>query len=90
MNIFNNMLPNYSLNNFIDASTGLALLHLSVSGLMCTRKSNNCSQSSSCPSNNLSSSCESSRALCSMTNFNLGLSGTALTGALLVYRGLRN
>lgn len=75
------MLPNYSLNNFIDASTGLALLHLSVSGLMCTRKSNNCSQSSSCPS---------SRTLCSMTNFNLGLSGTALTGALLVYRGLRN
>lgn len=88
--MFNNMLPNYSLNNFIDASAGLTLMHLSVSGLMCTRKSNNCSQISSCCSNNKFCSVSSTKTSCSMTNLNLGLSSAALTGALLVYRGLRN
>lgn len=79
------MLPNYSLNNLIDSCAGITLLHFSVSGLMCSRGSKN-----SCNSSNDESSCVSStKTSCSMTNLNLGLSTMALTGALLVYRGLK-
>ena len=79
------MLPNYSLNNLIDASAGISLLHLSVSGLMCSRGSKN-----SCYSSNNQTNCDSStKTSCSITNFNLGLSSLALTGTLLIYRGLR-
>ena len=75
---------NFSLNNMIDASAGLTLLHLSLSGIMCHRNRSQSSSNSSdqgCVSNN--------RTSCSMTNFNLGASSAGLTGALLLYRGLR-
>ena len=82
---------NFSLNNMIDTSAGLALLQLSLSGLMCPRSSGS---SSSSESGNVQSSgnCQTmcvSRNSCSMANFTLGLSATGVTGALLLYRGLR-
>ena len=82
------MLPNISLNNLIDASTGLALMQLSISGLMCNRgKSNSKStESNSCSTSN---NCVSKDKSCSSVNFNLGLSSLGVTGALLLYRGLR-
>ena len=85
------MLPNISLNNLIDASTGLALMQLSISGLMCNRGM----KSTSPPSTNGNNSCSTSNNCvtkdksCSSVNFNLGLSSLGVTGVLLLYRGLR-
>ena len=86
------MMFNFSLNNMIDASAGLALLQLSFSGIMCPRSSSSSSSSesgNSQPSGNCQTRCVSSRNSCSMTNFKLGLSAAGVTGALLLYRGLR-
>ena len=50
------MFTNISLNNMIDASAGLTLLHLSLSGLMCrkgygySRSSGSSDSSDSCAS----------------------------------------
>ena len=78
------MLPNISLNNLIDTSAGVSLLTLSVSGLMCTRGMRNNQNTSE---NACVSKCNKS---CSSVNFNLGLSSLGVTGALLLYRGLRH
>ena len=84
---------NFSLNNMIDASAGLTLLHLSLSGLMCGRNSRQ-NNSSQCSSSNSESSCPSKcvseRKSCAMSNFNLGASAAGVTGVLLLYRGLRH
>ena len=83
---------NFSLNNMIDASAGLTLLHLSLSGMMCRRSSGSSSSSASGdsqPSGNCQEACVSSRNSCSMTNFNIGSSAAGVTGALLLFRGLR-
>ncbi len=82
---------NFTLNNMIDASAGLALLQLSLSGIMCPRSSSSSSSVSgqSQSSGSSQARCVSSRNSCSMANFNLGLSATGVTGALLLYRGLR-
>ena len=75
---------NFTLNNMIDASAGLTLLHLSLSGMMCRRSSGSSSSSENCQK-----ACVSSRNSCSMTNFNIGASAAGVTGALLLFRGLR-
>jgi hypothetical protein len=83
---------NFTLNNMIDASAGLALLQLSFSGFMCPRSSGSSRSSesgNSQPSGNCQSRCVSMRNSCSMANLNLGLSAAGVTGALLLYRGLR-
>lgn len=83
---------NFTLNNMIDASAGLALLQLSLSGIMCPRSSGSSSSSesgNSQSSDNCQTRCVSSRNSCSMTNLNLGLSAAGVTGGLLLYRGLR-
>ena len=91
------MFTNVSLNNMIDASSGLTLLHLSLSGLM-SRKGYGYSRSSdssgSSGSSDSSGSCASrcvstKNTSCSMTNFNLGVTSAGVTGALPLYRGLR-
>ena len=82
----------FSLNNMIDASAGLALLQLSLSGIMCPRSSGSSSSSASNnsqSSGNCQTGCVLPKNSCSMTNLNLGLSATGVTGALLLYRGLR-
>ena len=83
------MLPIISLNNLIDASTGLTLMQLSISGLMCNRGKGN-SQSTVSNSCSTSNNCVSKDKSCSSVNFNLGLSSLGVTGVLLLYRGLRN
>ena len=85
------MMPTLSLNNMIDASAGLTLLHFSISGLMCNRNSRcvqNQSESETSNDSQCVSKCSNSNS-CSMTNFNMGISAAGLTGALLLYRGLR-
>jgi hypothetical protein len=85
------MMPTFSLNNMIDASAGLTLLHFSISGLMCNRNLRcvqNQSESESSNNSQCVSKCSNSNS-CSMKNFNMGISTAGLTGALLLYRGLR-
>ena len=82
-----------NIDNLIQTSAGVTLSSLSVSGLMCintlcsrTRSNTNSQSSSSCP-------CpvepNSPGLHCSRINLNIGLSAMGVTGALLVYRGLR-
>ena len=83
-----------NIDNLIQTSAGVTLSTLSVSGLMCintlcsrTRSNTNSQESSStcpCPVEQNSSGLH-----CSRINLNIGLSAMGVTGALMVYRGLR-
>ena len=80
-----------NIDNLIQTSAGFTLSTLSVSGLMCintlcsrTRSDTNSSSNCPCPVEPNSPGLH-----CSRINLNLGLSAMGVTGALLVYRGLR-
>ena len=80
-----------NIDNLIQTSVGVTLSTLSVSGLMCintlcSRTRSNTNSSSNCPCPIESNS---PGLYCSRINLNLGLSAMGVTGALLVYRGLR-
>ena len=75
-----------NIDNLIQTSAGFTLSTLSVSGLMCintlcsrTRSDTNSSSNCPCPVE------PNSPGL----NLNIGLSAMGVTGALMVYRGLR-
>ena len=76
-----------NIDNLIQTSAGVTLSSLSVSGLMCINTL--CSRtdsSSSCP---CPGEPNSPGLHCSRINLNIGLSAMGVTGALMVYRGLR-
>jgi hypothetical protein len=68
------------IDRMIQAGTGVALSHLSVSGIMCI---NRASGDGSGPINGPA-------LKCSRINLNLGLSAMGLTGLLLVYKSVRS
>ena len=83
-----------NIDNLIQTGAGITLSTLSVSGLMCinsirprntnTNTNNNETTCCPCPGNSNSPGLN-----CSRINLNLGLSAMGVTGAMLVYRGLR-
>ena len=81
-----------NIDNLIQTGAGITLSTLSVSGLMCinsirprnTNTNNNETTGCPCPGNSNSPGLN-----CSRINLNLGLSAMGVTGAMLVYRGLR-
>ena len=82
-----------NIDNLIQTGAGITLSTLSVSGLMCinsirpgNRNTNNNEQTNCCPCPGNSNS---PGLNCSRINLNLGLSAMGVTGAMLVYRGLR-
>ena len=81
-----------NIDNLIQTGAGITLSTLSVSGLMCinsirsrnTNTNNNETNGCPCPGTSNSPGLN-----CSRINLNLGLSAMGVTGAMLVYRGLR-
>ena len=79
-----------NINSLIDLSAGITLTCVSLGGLKfingrlgsCSSKQNSCSK------NTETSNCNTD-SRCSRWNMNLGLSGMAVTGGLMLYRGFR-
>mgnify|MGYP000973345784 CR=1 FL=1 len=73
-----------NINNLIDLSSGLALTCISLSGIKCIN-----GRLEPCSKDN-TESCNKNNTSCSKWNLNIGLSGMAITGGLMMYRGLKS
>ena len=71
-----------NINNLIDLSSGLTLTCVSLSGIKCIN-----GRLGPCSKDN--DSCNKKNTSCSKWNLNIGLSGMAITGGLMMYRGLK-